>query len=535
MDTTPNSSDLTKIERLTLPSVPENVAYVFDTFHSIVKVGSLDQELGPRTDIAKMVFDFADEYVNPTLYDVALCTDIIDRLNNDLVRKNVKRSLKQYVTSVGDQSPESTYFLGIATDFMVINEYISDHLDGLADFLENDDMARGVFENPGTETIREELWLQEPDMPELGKLADLAEEVNLETILVKSVQTLLRLKDTSLSEVERFRIVTALESVYVPLCEITGFDALAATILDTTLQERLTRAGKDDVVTDMKAYMDSLGDRELLEQFVASLPERLIGDSDHEAIIDAPAGYGVYFSTGISESKALKAGDLAEVNSRIKALGSSAKKAEREGEIPADIIGLTVIVPEDTDVGVVFADVLKKLKDEGNVSFVPAPSRNEAIHIKGRPEFIAEVSRIVRIVWDDAIHVKENTSGFEVAKVTLKWALDDEICVPIEIQFMHKLSRRESRVGRDSHVLFKLMKYAKNESNLEFLRSDAAVECIERIHNRKSKLDPSTHDLNGASLTRADALKRELRRIDPNPRHRGIAGTALRTLFTPRQ
>lgn len=535
MDTTPNSSDFTEVKCHTRPPVPESVAYVFDTFRSIVKVGSLDQELTPRTDIAKMVSDFAGDYVNPTLYDVALCTDIIDRLNNDLVRKNAKRSLKKYVTSVGDTSAEAKYFLGIATDFMVINEYISDHLDGLADFLESDDLVRGVFKNPGTETVREELWLQEPDMPELDKLADLAEDVNLETVLVKSVQTLLRLKDTTLPEVEKFRIVTALESVYVPLCEITGFDALAATILDTTLQERLIRAGKEDIVTDMKAYMDGLGDRELLEQFVAFLPERLIGDSDQEAIIDAPAGYGVYFSTGFSESEALKAGDLAEVNTRIKAHGSLAKKAEREGAIPSDIIGLTVIVPEDTDVGVVFADVLKKLKNEDDVTFVAATSRNEAIHIKGRSEFIDEVSRIVRIVWDDAIDVKENTSGFEVAKVTLKWALNGEISVPIEIQFMHKLSRKESRVGRDSHVLFKLIKYARNRSNLEFLRSDAAVECIERIHNRKSKLDRSTHDLNGSSLKRANAFEKELKRIDADPRHRGIAGAALRTLFTPRQ
>jgi hypothetical protein len=105
-------------------------------------------------------------------------------------------------------------------------------------------------------------------------------------------------------------------------------------------------------------------------------------------------------------------------------------------------------------------------------------------------------------------------------------ALSDEISVPIEIQFMHKLSRRESRVGRDSHVLFKLIKYARNKSNLEFLRSDAAVECIERIHNRKSKLDRSTHDLNGSSLKRANAFERELKRIDADPRHRGIAGTA---------
>ena len=498
----------------TLSVVPrDSVVAVFDEYNQRVH----GYELQPRSDIAKMVDDFAGEYVNDALFDAAFCADVIDRYNNEMFRQNVKRAMNAYRYDTKDAS-RIQYFLGVALDFETINDYIDGYLTDLNATLENEDLMRGAFVSPGNGDVAVEWWTSDQLPPNIAALADLVEDVNLESVIVKSVQTLLRLKDGELTGAEKLRVVTALESIYAPLCEITGFDALAATLLDAAAQTRLAMAGKHEIIEQASEYLRSLGERAELEQFASSLPSLLVGESDYEPIIDSPTGHDVFFSEAFSESSLLPNGQLAEILMRIKTLGSLARKIERNNELPVDVVGMTIIVEETTDVSNIFADILQRFEAMPNVRFVSASSRDEPIHVKGSQEFIDEIVAALPSDSEIPVDTVPKKKGFEVAKVTVYWQVQPSQVIPIEIQCMHKLARKEARVGVDSHTLFKLLKYSRSSpENLEFLQSDEAVHCIERIHDRKARLDPSSHKLNGASERRAANLNRTLQRLEAAP------------------
>lgn len=505
-----------------------DVSAAFNTFNDHVR----SEALTPQEDVARILRDFTDPYMPEATYDAARMCNLADCLNNDLLVKNVQRALTAYHGPSGgftsEHNDQYEHVRLLMEGFPAVNEFIDNHFVqwGRANTprrAKTIDAMNVALDTP----IDKNTWLEDPIPPDLEALTRLlvkdeagngteVAKVRLRTMLIKSAQALHKLSDDTLPEKELFRTIAAIESVYAPLCEITGFDAFAATLLDQTNQIRLQKAGRGDLVAKARDMLASFGDRRSLEAFISQLPEQLVGSSDHEAIIDESHTYANYFGRTYSHSSITRSDQLIQSVMRIKSVGSLARKLlhqETKGlstDIsPLDIVGMTIIIPDEDDVPAVFADIITHLNDTNGLSFEPAPSRYEALHIKGERSFIDRVRAAAANVSNKAIDECENDKGFEVAKATVLFPRYDESTktthqIPIEIQCTHKEARKEGRLGYDSHTLFKLRKYNREQpGNEEFLESERAAKCLVSINKLKKSLSRSTLEAETPSYAKA--------------------------------
>jgi copper chaperone CopZ len=190
----------------------------------------------------------------------------------------------------------------------------------------------------------------------------------------------------------------------------------------------------------------------------------------------------------------LNGAELAGV-ARIKSVGSLALKLARAaGERPMDIVGMTFVADDITEASVFFHALLARIKELPGVDLCPAPSRKEAVHIRGDSTYVTEYLKNVDPDAEVDIRV-EPAGAYQVAKVT---ALFFGV-IPVEIQVQTKEDRKNARIGTASHTVFKDGGHAQKEGLLG------------SIHERKQHLRKNELNVNGQSKGRGVTLLNNLK------------------------
>lgn len=505
-----------------------NVRNAIDCFNDHTTSPADAPQVSDRTDIVEVLQLFDGGRLTQVDYDVARLADIADRLNNDIWTVNAKRALQAGLSTDdlrGTPSPEYKHLTDTISDFSKVNDHISAHLDNRSALVQHDEALYQALNQRDNAPIPAEIWLGAAVQPDLRSLAELAVTTNIEVLLTKSVQALLRLKSDFTNDTEQLRVIAAVEAVYAPILEIIGLDALAATMLDAVNQTRLKKGGREDLVEQAEAIMNSLGPRQSIEEFTEILPHLFGGDALTDTIIDSSSGHEAFFGYGVMR---IEEHDV-DIVSRIKTVGSIARKlqySEAKGhshaEMPVDIVAATLICKDTNAVAEVFTHTLTTIARHSDFEYANAPSRTEPLHVKGKGQFQEAVIQALRRAGiDEPIDVVDNENGFEVAKVTCMLPIDDSEGaphVPIELQFVHQEARKQSRVGQDSHTIFKLLKYSTaSEENMQFLRSQEAVDCINDIYRRRKHMDSSTLESNPCSVPRGKELRKQIATVTIPP------------------
>lgn len=460
----------------------------------------------PAVKLAELVHDFGKGFVGPELLDVTMLATIGNRLSSDIKVRNARRALSIYQSQVAPE--QYKYTTNLLSDLPIIDKFIDSQLAARAKKATGKDpVLRDAFDGSRHAVIEPRLWSLAAGLAPLRDLLTLAEDTNLESILIKACEALLVASDENTPDDVLFRTIHTIESIYAPLCEAVGLDAFAATLLSRAYLIRLEKQGQHAAISYAQSVLSRMGSPGEVAEFTANLPSLFLGESIHEPVVNDSSGHETFFSMALTEIESEHFSGEVKVLLRVKSLGSTARKISRNGEIPADMIGVTVITDSAGDVGTTFAYILDKLEAMREVKFVSAASRDESLHIKGSAEFLAAIKASLRLAGNTkAIDEKKHDGGFEYAKFTIEWHTDDDKIMPIEVQFMHADSRTESRVGYDAHTLFKYFKLS--DTTGDNLSLHDAVKSLQEINRRKAYLDHAKLSVNGASIKRGDELRR---------------------------
>ena len=296
------------------------------------------------------------------------------------------------------------------------------------------------------------------DIKEMGRLSD---EVNIESIIIKSCIVLDKLVepareveesgDLSRLDDEVLKNITEAEIFYGPLCEVFGFDGLAMDLRSQSCVLRLLKNGKLEEVAKVREYCNSM--REIGPQAALS---NIVGEGnfavfnavkdvdcihDYDSEITYSSIQLGEFVTDFGNFWSGKEGDhmLTAGNWRLKSVGSLANKiqnSEKRG-FPMDVMGFTFILKDEEELADVFACVIEKVILSENLECVPAPSKENWVFVQGDDNFRRLIRK--RFSYDfiqKNIQVMEKDVHYRVAKLTCI-LLDEEKNrqMPVEMQF----------------------------------------------------------------------------------------------------
>lgn len=361
------------------------------------------------------------------------------------------------------------------------------------------------------------------DIKEMGRLSD---EVNIESIIIKSCIVLDKLVEP-VREVEEsgdlsrlddkvLKNITEAEIFYGPLCEVFGFDGLAMDLRSQSHVLRLLKNGKLEDVAKVREYCNSM--REIGPQAVLSnIVEgnfavfNAVKDVDCIHDYDSEIPYSSIqlgeFVTDFGNFWSGKEGDymLTAGNWRLKSVGSLANKiqnSEKRG-FPMDVMGFTFILKDEEELADVFACVIEKVILSENLECVPAPSKENWVFVQGDDNFRRLIRK--RFSYDfiqKNIQVMEKDVHYRVAKLTCI-LLDEEKNrqMPVEMQFLTKEDRKNARTGTAAHIIYKA------QSEGIFYSADdreRASKILTKMYNRKTHMydSVSTLEANTESLIR---------------------------------
>lgn len=473
--------------------------------------------------------DFTGGKIHDRASSAAGMVSVSDLLND----RNADSARDAIFPLVFDQTPLGThteyrygqYLVSIALDVVPLNDHVSRETDLLKEALEpNPDMAEVIaaLDADKGHSPDKKVWLTEVPY-NIMRLGSLASDISIESALIKSSQLVDGLRDpeamAKMSPTEQLRAIVAAEAVYQPLSEITTFDALAATLLGRTYQLRFRNAGRGDLLSRAQDILDRAGSPEEIEMTLPRLIKYVGGDFASEPFInDGVVNHDVLWHEGTVSPEG--SNDDHRIVIRLKDAGGVARKLYHyengnyalDDQTPQDILGATIIVPDNRSVGQVLGKIHKRiLANPGITDLAPAPGRKQSVHIKGPNDFRDEVLMVGKAGIDPKnIDFKEHNGEFQVAKLTFLYSYTDSTGmdrqIPVEIQCMTEESRKSLRTGEDSHPHFKSTKYKSSIQPVytkDQIRQNLQTQV--EIYRRRLDLDHGRFSIRRTSKSRLDA------------------------------
>lgn len=448
--------------------------------------GSVRELLRPRNDISQMVSDFAGSIIPKEAVEVAKYSSVGKLFSDELFAPNIWRSLKE--SMLHDTKEHNRYMLALLADVPYITQYVDDRYAGSTTYSVN------------------------PESLDFEGLAGLVESVNVESIIIQACREYTDLcelmaqnQDLEDNRDKIIKSIYAINTLYGPLTELTGFDALAAEMMNKVYKwQVLHLPNGEEILTIAKAKLDILGDREKIASVEKTVVSQLFGESYQETFLGQDSGHDLHYTDGQVTMDGEGSKERVRLLSRLKTLGSTAKKMSREGvdQLPADIIGMTIICKDDDQTADVYDRLLIQIEAIESLSIVNAPSREEDIQVKGSESFIHKLAtKFASKPREYRVKPELSANGFEAAKVTLSYR-ENGVDYPIEIQITHEDSRRASRVGLASHTIFKLEKLF----GIKTVANKKTLDILEAINKRRSDLQPDALTVCPASDIRVDTL-----------------------------
>jgi len=427
-----------------------------------------------RVDIIR---DFAGHEVPEWILDVAALAELALRAAEvDSVHRNSRRSVQLYRMSQDANSGESEVVKALAGLSYIERELGSTSQSrkrlGEVGMVQPDvrvgkhsttrkTPVRGV-ENPWEEELNN-IQLADP-----GKLLDLTDQNLFVPLIVKAAQTLDMLKNRrEITKADSRRYARDALEVYVPFCEVIGYDGLALA---------LSNAANSLKVEGMKNYDEEAFDT------VRSQYEDLFEGSNHlSAITQVFDKDTILFDSTVgkrSSAHDVKLGTFiaqlddmdVEGRYRVKGLNTLLSKmfsknyesyADVSDKLPMDMLGLTLITGSHQESAAVVGKLLQRIALDD--SFVPTPTveRREQeleqgyIHIQGTDEFIDAICQENGINRQKISRAVLSPDNYEVAKITFMIQSRGKV-IPTELQVVTRESRDNGRRGLVGHLLYKL-------------------------------------------------------------------------------
>lgn len=331
----------------------------------------------------------------------------------------------------------------------------------------------------------------------IEKMVEMAEQVNIESALLKSAVCLEELVEQVGHALEAngekpdddvaiLEHVIEAETFYGPLCEVLGFDGLAMELRSQAQQLRFIYQGHGDMVINAHRYLDEAevcAPAAFLQEMVQGDEEVAVSSAVNEPSeeICESARTIPYKSVRLGEfGLQLQSGRLVAGNWRVKSAGSLVAKLLRgSSEAPMDILGGTVISETLDDMARDFAEMATRAVDNPQLAMQKAPSKEKAVIIQGGQEYIDAMCAYLPEEFVVQHVQKIHKDGFRVAKFTCLSANGE---LPVELQFLTKEDRRDARRGENAHILYKFEAdgnfYTKEERK-------AAAGLLEKLYQRK--------------------------------------------------
>lgn len=484
----------------------------------------------------KLVEEFAGLKLPPEAIHAVLLHDVVDRFHNrDSQKCTPERrqaaglALADVFTNpkTGMTREQGSYVASLLADFILVEEVSGRHRLQVSNTIP--ESIREIITDRYEGSVPAEAWRQIEPFVDVEQMAEFLDKTNIEAVIIKACELLDNMRYPSSSrESAKLQDVLEAESFYAPLCEVMGFDGLAASLRSQAHIIRLKGQGKRKLIEEIREQYETIrqvGVRNLVNTIFGTeevVAKAVVGPRSEESCPNRSIHIGDFLA---------KNGKKVEGKYRLKTVGSWAAKvheARRNDKLeytPMDVLGLTVISDTVKDQARDFVEFLQRRIDM-NPAFQlkKANSKSSAIYVQGTVNYVNTVRREMEqrgfdigrcefAIQDDE-SVKQCGQKYQVSKVTFLMDHPElDKGVPVEVQFVTKAERQRSRTGEVAHIIYKYIRQLERQRPVPDEEKHSIAQTMSRllkqIHQRR---DYASHDLmvNERSITARDAFLEDL-------------------------
>ncbi len=450
--------------------------------------------------------EFARDEINGECYTAVVLGRIYDQAHDrtgKVVRPELQRILTKYVKNTQfDQDPN-------------IDQLKRLYLVGLMrDRTEIDKLRRQTTEAvKPSDTITDDDWLSPAPLARADRLFEAAQSVNIESLLIASVESLERLNTNCDKSEATLRELVFTEQILEPMAEMIGFDGLAMALSSRSKEIRLLNAGRQDLLDradEMLSVINEFNDGDSVQHCTELATEEIVAN-----VFGLPHGFKAMPSIETTGSSRAIFGTIVDLyhesrvtpdengtigRFRLKSRGSLAWKllrAERKNKTnpldkmaaPVDLLGITIITKDEREQRETFTRLVSGMYHSNSISPVTSNSKISPIHVAGTEDFIdgllAEMSQRSDLRQDNkaidpVVDAKpaETDDGLQLAKVTFHYGR-----IPTEIQVVTADKRKAMRCGNLAHVIYK----ARTDGGAS-VDVDRLAAILPKIHSRRKHI-----------------------------------------------
>lgn len=484
----------------------------------------------------KLVEEFAGLKLPPEAIHAVLLHDVVDRFHNrDSQKCTPERrqaaglALADVFTNPGTgmTREQGSYVASLIADFIAVEEASGRHRLQVANTIP--ESIREIITDRYEGSVPAEAWRQIEPFVDVEQMAEFLDKTNIEAVIIKACELLDNMRYPSSSrESAKLQDVLEAESFYAPLCEVMGFDGLAASLRSQAHIIRLKGQGEHDLIEEIREQYETIrhiGVRNLVNTIFGTeevVTEAVVGPRSEASCHNRPVHIGDFLAEN---------GKEVEGKYRLKTVGSWAAKVHEARQndkleyTPMDVLGLTVISDTVKDQARDFVEFLQRRIDM-NPAFQlkKAASKSSAICVHGTVDYVTTVrqemercrfdtKRCEFVVQDDE-SVKQRGQKYQVSKVT--FLMDHpgvDKGVPVEVQFVTKAERQRARTGEVAHIIYKYIRQLEQQGSAsdedKYAIAKEMSRLLKQIHQRR---DYASHDLmvNERSTPARDAFLEDL-------------------------
>lgn len=490
----------------------------------------------------KLVEEFAGLKLPPEAIHAVLLHDVVDRFHNrDSQKCTPERrqaaglALADVFTNpkTGMTREQGAYVASLLADLIETEKASGRHRLQVANTIP--ESIREIITDRYEGSVPAEAWRQIEPFVDVEQMAEFLDKTNIEAVIIKACELLDNMRYPSSSrESAKLQDVLEAESFYAPLCEVMGFDGLAASLRSQAHIIRLKGQGEHDLIEEIREQYETIrhiGVRNLVNTIFGTeevVTEAVVGPRSEASCHNRPVHIGDFLAEN---------GKEVEGKYRLKTVGSWAAKVHEARQndkleyTPMDVLGLTVISDTVKDQARDFVEFLQRRIDM-NPAFQlkKAASKSSAICVHGTVDYVTTVrqemercrfdtKRCEFVVQDDE-SVKQRGQKYQVSKVT--FLMDHpgvDKGVPVEVQFVTKAERQRARTGEVAHIIYKYIRQLEQQGSAsdedkvsdedKYAIAKEMSRLLKQIHQRR---DYASHDLmvNERSTPARDAFLEDL-------------------------
>ena len=484
----------------------------------------------------KLVEEFAGLKLPPEAIHAVLLHDVVDRFHNRDSQKCTPERRQAAGLALADvftnpkidmTCAQVSYVASLLADFIAVEEASGRHRLKVANTIPEN--IREIITDRYEGSVPAEAWRQIEPFVDVEQMAEFLDKTNIEAVIIKACELLDNMRYPSSSrESAKLQDVLEAESFYAPLCEVMGFDGLAASLRSQAHIIRLEGQGKCKLIEEICEQYETIrqvGVRNLVNTIFGTekvKTEAVVGPRSEESCPNRSIHIGDFLA---------KNGKKVEGKYRLKTVGSWAAKVHEARQndkleyTPMDVLGLTVISGTVKDQARDFVEFLQRRIDM-NPAFQlkKANSKSSAIYVQGTVNYVNavrwemwqhgfDIGRCEFAIQDDE-SVKQRGQKYQVSKATFLMDHPElDKGVPVEVQFVTKAERRRSRTGEVAHIIYKYIRQLERKRPVpdkeKHFIAQTMSRLLKQIHQRR---DYASHDLmvNERSITARDAFLEDL-------------------------